>query len=99
LRLPPKSNSIIELEKTVAILEFRADAADTALEDTKKLRDEIKDQRDRLIKLEVKLEHMEKERSEEHGKSWAIKLAIISALIGSVSTIVTQIISRYWPVK
>jgi hypothetical protein len=60
--LPPKSNSIIELEKTVAILEFRADATDTALEDTKKLRDEIKDQRDRLIKLEVKLEHMEKER-------------------------------------
>lgn len=97
--MPPKSNSIIELEKTVAILEFRADATDTALEDTKKLRDEIKDQRDRLIKLEAKLEHMEKERSEAHGRYWAIKLAIISALIGSIFTILTQLLSRYLPVK
>jgi len=41
--LPPKSNAIIDLEKTVAILEVRADAANSALEDIKRLRDEIID--------------------------------------------------------
>lgn len=97
--MPPKSNSIIELEKAVAILDVRADATDAALEDTKKLRDEIKDQRDRLIKLEAKLEHLEKQRSEEHGRRWAIKLAILSALIGSGFTILTQFLSRDLPVK
>jgi hypothetical protein len=97
LRLPPKSNAIIDLEKAVAILEVRADTANSALEDTKKLRDEIKDMRDRLIKLEAKLEHLEKQRSEEHGRTWAIKLVVVSALIGSGFTILTQFLSRYLP--
>jgi chromosome segregation ATPase len=55
--------------------------------------------RDRLKELEVKLEHLEKQRSEEHGKTWAIKLAVVSALIGSVFTVLTQLLSKYLPVK
>lgn len=83
----------------MAILGFRADTTDANLEDLKRVGEEIKDQRDRLIKLEVKLEHLEKQRGEEHGKSWAIKLAFFSALIGSDSTLLTQFLSRYLPVK
>jgi len=55
--------------------------------------------RDRLKELEVKREHLEKQRSEEHGKTWAIKLAVVSALIGSVFTVLTQLLSKYLPIK
>jgi hypothetical protein len=101
LKLPGKTNTehIADLREAVAILGFRADTTDAELEDVERFREELKDQRDRLIKLEVKLDQLEKQRSEEHGKSWAIKLAIVSALIGSGVTILTQLLSRYLPVK
>jgi hypothetical protein len=99
--LPAKTNTdlIGELREAVAILSFRADTTDVKLGQARRLLEDIKEQRDRLIKLEVKLEQMEKQRTEEHGKSWAIKLAIVSALIGSGVTILTQIVSRYLPIK
>jgi hypothetical protein len=94
LKLAGRTNTdlIIELEKTVATLKERVNAIDSTLAD-------FKDQRDRLIKLEVKLEQLEKQRSEEHGKSWAVKLAILSALIGSGVTLLTQLLSRYLVAK
>jgi hypothetical protein len=94
LKVPGRTNSdiIIELEKAVAVVKERVNTIDSMLA-------EFKDQRDRLIKLEVKLEQLDKQRSEEHGKSWAIKLAIVSALIGSGVTILTQLLSRYLLVK
>jgi hypothetical protein len=49
--------------------------------------------------LEVKLEQLEKQRTDEHGRNWAIKLAILSALIGSAFTLLTQLLSKYLPVK
>jgi chaperonin cofactor prefoldin len=55
--------------------------------------------RERIREIEVKLDHLEKQRSEEHSKTWAIKLAVISALIGIGFTILTQFLSRYLPVK
>jgi len=55
--------------------------------------------RERLKELEVKIEHLEKQRSEQRGKNWAIALAVVSALIGSVFTILTQFLSKYLPLK
>jgi predicted nuclease with TOPRIM domain len=101
LTLPGKTNTelISDLREIVAALKERANATDAALEDLKKLRDEVSEQGDRLTKLEVKLEHLEKQRGEEHGRAWAIKLAILSALIGSGFTILTQLLSRFLPIK
>jgi chromosome segregation ATPase len=53
--------------------------------------------RDRLKELEVKLDHHGKQRTEEQSRNWAIKLAILSALIGSGFTILTPLLSRYLP--
>lgn len=99
--MPAKTNTelIGELREAVAILGFRADTTDANLDNLKRVEEELKDQRDRLIKLEVKLEQLEKQRGEEHGKSWAIKLALLSALIGSGFTLLTQVLSKYLPVK
>jgi hypothetical protein len=94
LKLAGRTNTdlIIELETAVATLKERANSIDLIVVD-------FKDQRDRLIRLEVKLEQLEKQRGEEHGKNWAVKLAILSALIGSGVTILTQIVSRYLVAK
>jgi hypothetical protein len=75
--LPGKTNTelIHELREAVAALGVRANAMEVAVADIK---EDIKDQRERLIKSEVKLEHLEKQRGEEHGRAWAIKLAILS---------------------
>ncbi len=99
--MPGKTNTehIGELREAVAILGFRANTIDASLEDVERFREELKDQRDRIIKLEVKVDQLEKQRIEEHGKTWAIKLAIVSASIGSGVTILTQLLSRYLPVK
>ncbi len=55
--------------------------------------------RERIKELEVKIGHLEKQRGEEHGRAWAIKLAVLSALMGSGFTILTQFLSRYLPLK
>lgn len=99
--MPAKTNTelIGELREAVAILGFRADTTQANIEDLRRVGEEIKDQRERLTKLEVKLEQLDKQRGEEHGRSWAIKLAFLSALIGSAFTLLTQLLSRYVPIK
>lgn len=99
--MPGKTNTehIGDLREAVAILGLRADTTDVELEDVEQFREELEDQRDRLIKLEVEMDQLEKQRTEEHGKTWAIELAIVSALIGSGVTILTQLLSRYLSAK
>lgn len=108
--MPAKTNTelILELREAVAVLGARADATDEALKGIRELRERLVEQevklqnwelRDRLIEQEVKLQNLKELRTEEHAKSWSIKLAIVSALIGGSVTILVQVLSRFFMIK
>jgi len=95
------TEKIDELIEAVAKLKGNVEALSKFVDSIEKDIDEmdVPSMRERLKGLEVKLEHLEKQRTEEHGRTWAIKLAIASAVIGSVFTILTQLLSIYLRVK
>ena len=75
-----------ELREAVAVLRERTNNLEVSLGEIKKLREDDKDERDRLIKLEVKLDHLETKQKDRRAIVIAIVVAIVTTLLSSTIT-------------
>lgn len=82
------SEKIDEIIKEVATLNERLNHA---REEIKRL--DLVPIRDRLSRLEIRLEQLEGLQSRSRERSWSIILLILSAIVGSLSTLAVQWIS------
>lgn len=73
---------IIELKEAVATLTVRADRAIERLD--------LGVIQERLSRLETKLEHVVSHQSKSKDRSWSIIVLILSAIMGSLSTLAVQ---------
>jgi hypothetical protein len=76
-------DTINDLRRSLAILEERSANTNATLAELKSFRESDKDARDRLIKLEVRLDLLESQRRDSRAIIIAIVVAIVTTILSS----------------
>lgn len=84
--------AVNDLTKTVARHDQWLSATDNRLEHlgvtVERLR--MEEVRDRLTRLETKVEHVEKRQDEEYGRLWDVAKLFLAAIVGGLVTLLVQ---------